>query len=124
MAQRHNIIVMDINKDLKLSLQKLAEVLKKGKKVIIFPEGTRSLDGKLGDFKHSFAILGRELGVPIVPVAVDGDPSPCREGKFSALVPKVNISFLEPIYPGQEDSYSTLSDKVYQALANKLQQEP
>lgn len=125
MAQRHNIIVMDINKDLKLSLQKLAEVLKKGKKVIIFPEGTRSLDGKLGDFKHSFAILGRELGVPIVPVAVDGAYRALPRGKFfPRLFQKVNISFLEPIYPGQEDSYSTLSDKVYQALANKLQQEP
>ena len=123
MASRHNIIIMDINKDLKLSLQKLAEVLKKGKKVIIFPEGTRSLDGSLGDFKQSFAILGRELEVPIVPVAVDGAYRALPRGKFfPRLFRKVKISFLDPIYPDKDDSYSSLTDKVHQALADKLNQ--
>ncbi|NLZ63789.1 MAG: 1-acyl-sn-glycerol-3-phosphate acyltransferase [Lentisphaerae bacterium] len=122
MASRHNVIVMDINKDLKLSLQKLADVLKKNKKVIIFPEGTRTLDGSLGDFKHTFAILGRELDVPIVPVAVDGAFKALPRGKFfPRFFQKVNISFLEPIYPAQNDSYSSLSDKVFQALSSKLE---
>ena len=122
MASRHNIIVMDINKDLKLSLQKLADVLKKNKKVIIFPEGTRTLDGHLGDFKHTFAILGRELGVPIVPVAVDGAYKVLPRGrKFPRLFKKVKISFLPPIYPEDNDSYASLSQKVYQALANILE---
>jgi len=39
-ADRHNVIIMDLNKDLKQSLQKMAEVLKRGKKIMIFPEGT------------------------------------------------------------------------------------
>ena len=42
LARRNNVIIMDLNKDLKLSIQKLAEVLKKGRNIIIFPEGTRS----------------------------------------------------------------------------------
>ena len=122
MANRHNVIVMDINKDLKLSLQKLADVLKKNKKVIIFPEGTRTTDGHLGDFKQTFAILGRELEVPIVPVAVDGAFKVLPRGrKFPRLFKKVNISFLPAIYPEDDDSYSSLSDKVYKALANKLE---
>lgn len=122
MASRHNVIVMDVNKDLKLSLQKLADVLKKNKKVIIFPEGTRTLDGNLGDFKHTFAILGRELEVPIVPVAVDGAYKVLPRGrKFPHFFKKVKISFLPPIYPENSDSYSSLSNKVYQALANKLE---
>ena len=54
MANRNNIILVDVNKDLKLSIQKLAEVLKKGKNLMIFPEGTRTLTGKLGDFKQTF----------------------------------------------------------------------
>ncbi len=122
MASRHNIIVMDINKDLKLSLQKRADVLKKNKKVIIFPEGTRTLDGTLGDFKHTFAILGQELNVPIVPIAVDGAYKVLPRGKvFPRLFQKVTISFLQPIYPTSSDSYSSLSDKVFQALTSELQ---
>ncbi len=54
LASRSNVIIMDINKELKLSLQKLAEVLKRGKNIIIFPEGTRSKDGKVGKFKKTF----------------------------------------------------------------------
>ncbi|MFA6931440.1 MAG: AMP-binding protein [Lentisphaeria bacterium] len=122
MANRHNVIVMDINKDLKLSLQKLADVLKKNKKVIIFPEGTRTLDGNLGDFKHTFAILGRELDVPIVPIAVDGAFKVLPRGrKIPHFFRKVNVSFLPPIYPENNDSYSSLSEKVHQALSEKLE---
>jgi len=51
LANKNNVIVVDINKDLKRSLQKMAAVLKSGKNMIIFPEGTRSTDGELGDYK-------------------------------------------------------------------------
>ena len=42
-AAKNNVIVMDLT-DLKTSLQKMAEVLKRGKNIIIFPEGTRTTD--------------------------------------------------------------------------------
>ncbi|MBZ0199558.1 MAG: AMP-binding protein, partial [Ignavibacteriaceae bacterium] len=72
LANRNNVIAMDINKDLKESIQKLAEVLRNGKNVIIFPEGTRTYTGEVGEFKKSFAILSSELNVPIVPVTIKG----------------------------------------------------
>jgi long-chain acyl-CoA synthetase len=72
LANRNNIILVDVNKDLKLSIQKLAEVLKKGKNLMIFPEGTRTLNGKLGEFKQTFAILSQELQIPVIPVAIKG----------------------------------------------------
>ncbi len=71
LAAKNNVIVMDLS-DLKTSLQKMAEVLKRGKNIIIFPEGTRTQTGEIGDFKKTFAILSRELNVPIVPVAISG----------------------------------------------------
>src|SRR5690606_33498159 len=60
-ANNNNIIVVDLNKNLKESIQKLAEVLKQKKKLLIFPEGTRSENGDVGHFKKTFAILSREL---------------------------------------------------------------
>ncbi|HEY4787167.1 MAG TPA: AMP-binding protein, partial [Bacteroidales bacterium] len=45
LANRNNIIIMDLNHNLKESIQKMAEVLKKKKNLIIFPEGTRTKDG-------------------------------------------------------------------------------
>ncbi|MDQ9787877.1 1-acyl-sn-glycerol-3-phosphate acyltransferase, partial [Acinetobacter baumannii] len=54
MANHGNIILMDINENLKESLQISAEVLKEGKNLVIFPEGARTRDGKLQDFKKFF----------------------------------------------------------------------
>ncbi len=120
MANRNNIILVDVNKDLKLSIQKLAEVLKKGKNLMIFPEGTRTLNGKLGDFKQTFAILSHELKVPVIPVAIKGSYDILPSGShFPRLFRKVSIEFLKPVYP-ENHTYESLKNLVYQNLANKL----
>jgi len=105
LANRNNVIVMDVNKDLKDSIQKLAEVLKKGKNVIIFPEGTRTKTGKMGDFKKTFAILSKELNIPVVPVAIRGAYKAMpRKAIFPRPFSKISVSFSEPVYP---DAYTT-----------------
>jgi long-chain acyl-CoA synthetase len=120
LAHRNNIILVDVNKDLKLSIQKLAEVLKKGKNLLIFPEGTRSLTGHLGDFKQTFAILSRELKVPVIPVAIKGSFKILPSGSlFPRLFRKVYIEFLQPVYP-ENHSYDSLKNLVRQCVANKL----
>jgi len=47
---------MDLSKDLKGSIQKMAEVVKQNKKILIFPEGTRTTTGEIGEFKKTYAI--------------------------------------------------------------------
>jgi long-chain acyl-CoA synthetase len=100
MANTNNVIVMDVNKDLKESIQKLAEVLKKGKNIIIFPEGTRTRNGQMGEFKKTFAILSKELNVPVVPVAINGA---YRAMPGRAIFPRpfsrISVSFAQPVYP-------------------------
>lgn len=120
LANRNNIILVDVNRDLKLSIQKLAEVLKKGKNLLIFPEGTRSLTGKMGEFKQTFAILSSELKVPVVPVAIQGSFDILPSGsRFPRLFRKVYIEFLPPVYP-ENHTYESLKNLVYQHLATRL----
>lgn len=112
LANRNNIIIMDLNHNLKESIQKMGEVLKSNKKIIIFPEGTRSFNGNMGDFKKTFAILSRELNVPIVPVSIKGAFDVLPRGSFFPRPwKKVSVEFLDPIYPGQH-TYETLSQLV------------
>lgn len=120
LANRNNIIIMDVNKELKLSLQKMAEVLKKGRNIIIFPEGTRTKDGTLGNFKKTFAILSRELNVPVVPVSIKGafDALP-RGKKIPRPWKRIHVKFLEPVYP-ENHSYESLQEVVFQRLATEL----
>ncbi|HZL11663.1 MAG TPA: AMP-binding protein [Prolixibacteraceae bacterium] len=99
-ASHSNVIVMDLSKDLKNSILKMAEVVKQGKKILIFPEGTRTETGQLGKFKKTYAILSSELNVPIVPVAISGAYSAMSSGakkmKYGA---KISVEFLPAIYP-------------------------
>jgi len=119
-ANRNNVIIMDINKDLKESLQKLAAVLRKKKNIIIFPEGTRSQTGKLGEFKKAFAILSRELNVPVVPVSIEGANKAMPKG---SILPrpwkKINIKFHKPVYP-EGHNYDTLTELVFRRLSGEF----
>lgn len=97
-ASNSNIILVDVNKNLKETLQIAAKVLKEGKNLVIFPEGARTRDGELQDFKKTFAILSKELNIPVVPFAIDGayDLMPYGEKMKSG---KMKISVLDKIYP-------------------------
>jgi long-chain acyl-CoA synthetase len=120
LADTNNVIIMDLNKDLNLSLQKMAAVLEKGKNLIIFPEGTRSQNGALGEFKKTFAILSRELNVPIVPVAIDGAWKALPSGsRFPKPFKRISIEFLNPVYP-ESHTYDSLKDSIKSLIASKI----
>ncbi len=119
LARTSNIIVVDINDDLKGSLQKLAAVIHKDKNIIIFPEGTRSFDGKLNDFKKTFAILSAELNVPIVPVAIDGAFKALPRGKhFPRPGVKIEVKYLDPIRPEGKEV-----EDLKEEVKNKIDEE-
>ena len=119
-ARKNNVIVMDLNNNLKESIQEMAEVLKNKKNLVIFPEGTRTGDGKLGDFRKTFAILSRELDVPVVPVAIHGAYDAMPRGRiFATPFRKIRVDFLEPVYPGN-NSYEFIAEEVRSRIEQKL----
>ncbi|MCF7849137.1 MAG: 1-acyl-sn-glycerol-3-phosphate acyltransferase, partial [Kiritimatiellales bacterium] len=120
LADRCNIIVMDMENDLKGSIQKLAHVLQGGKSIMIFPEGTRSPDGVLGEFKKTFAILSCELDVPVVPVVINGAYEVLPRGsRLPRLHKRVTVDFLPPVQPS-DDSYDELNEKIRTLIGGAL----
>lgn len=121
LANRNNIIIMDMNRDLKTSIQKMGEVLRRKKNLIIFPEGTRTINGHLGDFKKTFAILASELKVPVVPVSISGAFEAMPRGSyFPKPWKRITVEFLDPIYPG-DHTYESLADNVREMIRQKQQ---
>ncbi len=120
MAVKNNVILMDINTNLRSSLQQLSSVLKKGKNIVIFPEGTRSRDNKLAHFKDTFAILSRELNIPVVPVTIEGsEKATFKSFKFPRFFTKIEVEFLPPIYPTNA-SFSAIRENVETIIRKKL----
>lgn len=112
LANKNNIIVVDIDQDLKESIQKMGEALKTNNNIMIFPEGTRTKNGNLGDFKKTFAILSCELNIPIVPVSIKGAYEALPRGsRFPKPGTKVEVDFLPPVYP-EGETYDSLATKV------------
>ncbi|MBI5804614.1 AMP-binding protein [candidate division TA06 bacterium] len=118
-ARHSNMLVMDINRDLKKTLQQAAAAIRAGKNLAIFPEGARSRDGNLQEFKKTFAILSKELQVPVVPVAVSGAYAAFPIGRKIPKSGKITLKFLPPIYPGEMD-YQQIADKTREVIAGNL----
>jgi 1-acyl-sn-glycerol-3-phosphate acyltransferase len=72
-----------------------------GCSILIFPEGTRRKPGDAPDYKPGVAALYRELGVPVVPVALNSGLFWGRQS-FLKRPGTITVEFLEPIEPGME----------------------
>ena len=119
MGENSNIIFVDINKNLVNSLQMLSKALRNGKNIVIFPEGTRTRDGKINNFKKFFAILSKELNIPIVPFVLDGAYEAYPPSSKYPKGGDVKVKFLEKIYPS-DMSYEEITEKVYNTIKKEL----
>lgn len=80
------------------SVLNAAEMVKSGISVFLFPEGTRSKDGKLHEFKDGGMKIATKSLCPIVPVGITGTPD-IFEKQFPRIKSaKVTVTFGQPIY--------------------------
>jgi long-chain acyl-CoA synthetase len=97
LARLLNIVPVDADVHLLRALQAGAAGLQAGKVLNIYPEGQRSFDGRLHEFKDGAAILATELKLPIVPVAIDGTYRVWPRQARRLHLAKVKIRFGQPI---------------------------
>ncbi|MBI5556046.1 MAG: 1-acyl-sn-glycerol-3-phosphate acyltransferase [Deltaproteobacteria bacterium] len=79
------------------SLTEAAGRIASGTSVILFPEGTRSPDGKLHEFKSGGMVLAIKSGVPVVPVGICGTYEILPKGKLLAKPGHVTIRVGKPV---------------------------
>jgi 1-acyl-sn-glycerol-3-phosphate acyltransferase len=79
------------------STKRAAEVIRAGRSVVAFPEGTRTVDGRLKEFKKGIFYMAIAAGVPVVPVVVNDTRLVMRKGTNYCLPHDVFMELLPPI---------------------------
>lgn len=96
------------------------EWLKKGATVSIFPEGTRSKDGEIHNFKAGAFILAKDAGVPILPVVLDGTSTLARKNMMLNWRNKITIKVL-PAIPAEEVAERSIKEVMAQVHGDMTQ---
>lgn len=94
-----NVVLVDVNRNLRNTLKAAAKILKSNKKLMIFPEGARTRDGELQEFKKTYAMLAKELNLPIIPMVVKGAFEAMPFGQKPKWGSQMSLKALDPIYP-------------------------
>jgi 1-acyl-sn-glycerol-3-phosphate acyltransferase len=86
------------NRDAALaSVEQAVAYIKSGSSFLVYPEGTRSPDGRLARFKKGSFVMAIEAGVPIVPVACSGAHRIMKKNSLEIHPGKVTVRFGKPV---------------------------
>jgi len=100
------------------SIEKASRLMReRGYSFLIFPEGTRSLDGKLQRFRRGGFFLAIAGGAPIVPVTIGGTFELMPKGQFGAKRGTVSVVFHPPV-PVDGDSEGNVAELVERVRAS------
>jgi long-chain acyl-CoA synthetase len=92
-----NLIPMDREGSVRKSLRAAVETLRRGMHVLVFPEGTRSRDGAMGEFKPTAGYLALHCGVDTLPVYIHGTFQALPPGNVLPRSAKLEVIIGQPI---------------------------
>ena len=107
------------------SLEKSKEsLINNPRSILLFPEGTRTMDGELGFFKRGGLMLSLDTGIPIVPVGLVGTFEMLKKGTWSFKNQPLEIRIGNPIHPKtfSNDSKNSLAKYVKSQVETLLDQ--
>jgi len=106
--------------DAEKSVETAAVVLRSGLHITIFPEGTRSPDGRLLPFKQGAFFLAEATGGPMIPVVLRGTAQMMRKGSRRIYPGAAVVRFLPAVWPGSYATREEMSEAVRAAMQIEL----
>ena len=116
---------------IRLSMEKARRQLSDGMSLVVFPEGSRSRDGRLGVFKRGAFMLASELSLPVVPITISGAYEIMPRSARLPRPGRIRLTIHRPIEPQAADPADTgshnraiqaVSEQARRAIASSLPQ--
>ena len=102
------------------TVREAEETVRRGLHMVVFPEGTRSRDGRLLPFKKGPFYLAFESGAPCIPVSIYGTEQLMAKGSFAIKRGSAHIVFHPPVYPRDFATREELLQAVRSSIASGL----
>jgi 1-acyl-sn-glycerol-3-phosphate acyltransferase len=95
--RRSGHVLVDRSNPGNSTMLQIKELMRQRVSLLVFPEGTRSADGRVARFRAGIVLLAIEAGLPIVPVAVEGTRYVMTKGRLMTSPGHVRVRVLEPV---------------------------
>lgn len=84
------------------TIEEAEQKLNGGRSIVIFPEGSRSWDGKMIPFKRGAFMLAAEFKLPVVPITIDGSFKAMPRFSYNIYPTTITLTIHKPIMPGEK----------------------
>lgn len=109
-------------KGVRTTIQQAQSTLRNGMSVVVFPEGSRTLDGKIHRFKRGAFQLARDIQLPVVPLTIEGPYKVMKRGTYQIFPHRLTLTIHEPIMvnPANPDEVERLRKESFDIIASDL----
>jgi 1-acyl-sn-glycerol-3-phosphate acyltransferase len=119
-----NAIPIDQDKPDMSSMKTVIRMLREGWRVLVFPEGARTLDGEIGPAAPGVGMIAAKAGVPIQPVRIYGADNALPRGSGKIRFARITVKIGKPIVLSEEEiraysrkgGYGELTDRIMAAI--------
>lgn len=118
--QRTGHLLIDRSKSGAGIMKKMARLVRQRHSLIIFPEGTRSIDGSVARFKGGSFLIAVDAGLPVVPISIQGSRHVMFRGRLMVCPGTVTLTVHEPIETAgvRRDEVRDFSARVHDVVAS------
>lgn len=115
-----NAIPVDQDRPDMGSLKTIIRKLKEGERVLVFPEGERTLDGTIGSAAPGIGLIAAKSGAVIQPVRIRGAREALPRGSSKIRFARITVSIGKPIYLTPEELKASDGKESYDRIAKQI----
>ena len=98
------------------SLRSAGDAVRAGTSIVVFPEGTRSRNGRIQPFKKGPFVIAKQAGVPIMPIAISGSGAVTPSHRIAVYPGPIRVAMGDPVDPAEFPDKETLLAEVHRRV--------